>query len=263
MDDNNIFLKKIEEKYDRFLDYQIIMASDFLSLEEQSRLGPFLRMHKGEGVFLFGGYEESERNQVIFMPEYTEVTGIDSALEYFKDNTLDSPQSILKVKLSKHDFGKLGHRDYLGSLLALGIKREVVGDILVRPEGAQIICSSDIAEFLNKEYSSAGHVSFETEIKDLSELELGEIHKERQRHNVASPRLDNVISSVFNLSRKDAVTAINRGLVFIDGTEVLKPDYQLKEKQKMVLRGKGKAIYLGQTGTSKKGKAYIEVEKYI
>ena len=72
-----------------------------------------------------------------------------------------------------------------------------------------------------------------------------------------------MISSVFNLSRKAAQEAISRGLVFIDGAETVKSDYQLKPNQKIVLRGKGKAIYLDTDGTSRKGKVYINVIKYI
>ena len=263
MDESKLFLKKIEDRYDQFLNYQTIMASDFLTMEQQSMLAPFLREHRGTGVFLFGGFEDAERRQVLFMPEYTEVKNEEEALEYFKENPEACPEMILECTVSKHDVGKLGHRDYLGALMGEGIKREIVGDILVNPNGAQIVVSEDMAEYLKKEFTKAGHTTFETSLKHVSEISLGEVRKEVQRHNVASPRLDNVVSSVFGVSRKDAVTAISRGIVFVDGAEMLKPDYQLKEGQKLVLRGKGKAIYLGQTGTSKKGKAYIEVEKYI
>ena len=42
-----------------------------------------------------------------------------------------------------------------------------------------------------------------------------------------------------------------------------KPDYVLKDGEKLVLRGKGKAIYRGVSGTSRKGRVYAEFEKYI
>ena len=45
-------------------------------------------------------------------------------------------------------FGAPGHRDYLGAILGLGIRREWVGDILVHEEGADIIVLEDMAEFI-------------------------------------------------------------------------------------------------------------------
>ena len=265
---DNLFLKRIEDKYRQFLGSSVITATDFLSIEEQSMCRGLVSDIKHElgqdgAAFLFGGYEDSERRQLVFMPDWTCVRTEQEAFEYFKENPDLSPMVILEVKVSKHDTGRLGHRDYLGALMGEGIKREVIGDILVNPNGAQILCKTEISDFLINEFRQAGHVSLNCEVKNISEISLGEIRTEIQRLNVASPRLDNVIASTFNLSRKDAVTAISRGLVFIDGAENLKPDYQLKDGQKMVLRGKGKAFYLGQTGTSKKGKAYIEIKKYL
>ena len=50
MDENKIFLKTVEEKYERFLDYYTMMSSDFLSLEQQSALAGFLRAHSKENL---------------------------------------------------------------------------------------------------------------------------------------------------------------------------------------------------------------------
>ena len=69
MDENKLFLKIIEERYERFQDYYTPMNSDFLAMEQQSMLAGFLKAHRAEGVFLFGGYEDAERKQVLFMPD--------------------------------------------------------------------------------------------------------------------------------------------------------------------------------------------------
>ena len=62
---------------------------------------------------------------------------------------------------------------------------------------------------------------------------------------------------------KDAAEAISRGMVFVDETEILKPDFSLKGGEKLVLRGKGKAIYQGVSGTSKKGKLYVTLDRFV
>ena len=72
-----------------------------------------------------------------------------------------------------------------------------------------------------------------------------------------------MISAAFDVSRKAAVEAIGRGLVFVDDMENKKPDYSLKGGEKLVLRGKGKSIYKGTSGTSKKGKIYVNFDRYI
>ena len=264
--ENNLFAKIIEEKYDRFESNFVIDASDFLTPEEQSSVLRFVRSKASDGVFFFGGYAESERNLVLFMPEYTGISSsnsIDDILKYFSENPDDCPLGVLEIRIPPHEPSKPGHRDYLGSLMGEGIRREKIGDIIVYDGGAQIIAKKELLSYLCDHLTSVGRASVLTSVQPLSALKISEIKRESLSFNVASPRLDNVVSAVFGLSRKSAVEAISRGLVFISGAETTKPDYTLKDGDKIVLRGKGKAIYNGVTGLSKKGKSYIRVTKYI
>ena len=75
-------------------------------------------------------------------------------------------------------------------------------------------------------------------------------------------RLDNVIASAFGLSRGKAAEAIGRGIVFVNHVEVTKADFQLKEGDKLTLRGKGKARLSEIGGKSRKDRQYITLEKY-
>ena len=281
MDENNLFLKNIEEKYERFLDYYTIMNSDFLTMEQQSMLSGFLRAHRREGVFFYGGYAEAERRQVIFLPDYTGVSEKISALpqlgnekeenyavcrvltKYFEENPESSPFCLLDVVIPPAEHKTLGHRDYLGALMGEGIKREKVGDILVHEKGAQIIVASELADYLAENFRQVGSASVLAKKSQISALNSTEIRTISLKFTVSSPRIDNIVSGVFGISRKDAVSAISHGKVFVSGREISKPDFALKGGEKIVLRGKGKAIYNGVTGTSKKGKVYINVEKYI
>lgn len=263
MDDSKIIVKKIEEKYDRFLSNYAIDSSDFLALEEQSLLLGFVREHKNEGVYFYGGYEEAERRFVLFLPDYSGVRNQADIEKYFSEHLEDCPICILEVTVPPQEKVLLGHRDYLGALMGEGIKREKIGDIIVNPTGAQLIVKKELAEYLKENYRQIGRATVNTEIKDITDLKLNDVHKEEMEYNVSSPRLDNVVSAVFKLSRKNAVEAITRGLVFVNGLEVIKPGYSLKDGEKIVLRGRGKAIYVGVSGMSKKGKSYIKVLKYV
>ena len=71
-----------------------------------------------------------------------------------------------------------------------------------------------------------------------------------------------MISTVFKLSRSNAVQAINSGLAYVNGQQVVKQDKILHEGDKMVLRGKGKAILQEVLGNTKKEKIIVLVKKY-
>ena len=263
MDENKLFLKVIEDKFQRFRDYYVMGNSDFLALEQQSMLAGFMRTARREGAFFYGGYSDAERRMVVFMPDYTEVASEEDVAEYFRNNPEDCPLAVLDIKIPPAERGMLSHRDYLGALMGEGIKREKVGDIIVSENGAQIVVAKEMAEYLQQNYRQAGRVSLAAKIVQISELNTGEVKIEHEKFTVPSPRLDNIVSGAFNAARKDAAEAILRGRVFVNGVEVSKPDYVLKGGEKVVLRGKGKIIYKGESGTSRKGKTYVEIVKYI
>ena len=276
MDDSNLHLKIVEERFQRYLSAYAPDHGDFLTPEEQSALMPFFRRSRSQGAWLYGGYAEAERRIPLFMPDYTGVEREDDLFGYFHTNPEECPLAVLRVTVPRQEKVVLSHRDYLGALMGCGIKREKIGDIIVsaggtgsgseggdEPAGAQIVVLRELADYLKDELTSVGRASVTVEVLPIGDLDPGEVRKEEHSYTVPSPRLDNVVSEVFGLSRKLAVEAIARGLVFVDGAEVQKPDYRLTEGQKLVLRHKGKAIYLGETGTSRKGKVYIRVEKYV
>lgn len=281
MDENNLFLKTVQEKYERFCDYYMNMHSDFLSIEQQSLLSGFLRTHMKEGVYLFGGYGDAERQQVVFLPDYSGVPEKVNALaafanekeknsaiaqillEYFAENPDDCPICLLDVSIPPAEHRTLGHRDYLGALIGEGIRREKIGDILVAPKGAQIIVAAELGDYLAESFRHAGSVSIN--VKKASVFTLNGLKSETKnlKFTLSSPRLDNITAGIFGISRKDAAEAISRGKVFVNGREISKPDFTLKGGEKVVLRGKGKAIYNGISGESKKGKLYVNVDKYV
>ena len=308
VNENNLLIKNIEEKYQRFLDYYTLVHTDFLTMEEQSQLAGFMRQHQSE-AFFYGGYSEAERRMLIMLPDYTEAyekisnlpkdlesndrqAQIDHIItEFLASDEESGPISVLEVTIPPAEHRTLGHRDYLGALMGQGIKREKLGDIIIlgqdsKPNtaqgsgqgsthapgassdkpatrGAQIIVASELADYLVQNFTQVGAASISTKKVPISNLRTSEIRTQELSITVSSPRLDNVISGVFNISRTAAKEAITRGLVFVSGVEVNKPDHSLKGGEKLVLRGSGKAIYHGPTGTSRKGKTYITITKYI
>ncbi|MFW6287764.1 MAG: YlmH/Sll1252 family protein, partial [bacterium] len=62
-----------------------------------------------------GGYKGAERKRITVFPEYL-----------FPDH-VDSPVRILKLS-GNFKFQPVNHRDFLGAIMGLGIKRDMVGD---------------------------------------------------------------------------------------------------------------------------------------
>jgi RNA-binding protein YlmH len=257
-----LFLNLIEDRYRKFQKTYSLVNTDFLDLAQSSAASTFVKAHQRDGVFFYGGYENAERRQIVFVPDYFGVESEEDLFEYFRENPEECPLVLIDVKILQKG-AELKHSDYLGSLLALGIKREKTGDIMVREDGAQIFISKEIAEYVAENYFKAGRVPLDVKILQINHAVISEPQLKHIRVTIASPRLDNIISAVFDIPRKSAVEAIGRGIVFVDSVQAKKADYMLKGGEKLVLRGKGKAVYKGIGGTSRKGKLYAEFEKYI
>ena len=163
---------------------------------------------------------------------------------------------------------KLTHRDYLGSLLALGLDREVTGDILVRnPDektggGADIIVEAGVAEFIELNYDKAGRTNLTVQALPIGELDTGVINIVEKRDTVASLRLDNIVSAAFAVSRAKAAEAIRRGIVSVNSVECLKVDREVSEGDRVTVRGKGKIALSEVGGRSRKDRVIVTFNIY-
>ena len=104
----------------------------------------------------YGGYEDAERVILINMPDYF-------------DLERDNPLCIIRAEKAAGS-RELTHRDYLGSLLGLGLKRDMIGDIIVRSDGADIIVMEEIADFILMNYYKAGRTNLRVSRLPISEL---------------------------------------------------------------------------------------------
>ena len=212
---------------------------------------------------LDGGYEDAERRICIFIPWDRDEPGL---AEEIPSRFL----SVLRVNLPK-GAKALSHRDYLGALLGLGVERSVIGDILVRGDssgeakgpGADIIVLASIAGFLSGNLSSVGRAVVSTEVLGLKYLDTGSLHTEDFRDTVASLRLDSIAASAFRLARGKAQEAVRQGLVSVNGRQVLKPDRELCEADRISFRGKGKAVLTEVGGRTRKDRIAVVITRYL
>ncbi len=232
----------------------MLTHTNFLSLAERSAASALCK-ESGVKFHFHGGYPDAERAVLFILPDYME------ADEHFPSEE-DEVLCVLSCR-SAAGARSLSHRDYLGSLLSLGLEREVIGDILVRENGADIIILKSIADYLLANFNKAGHTPLKCDIKDIGALVPPEVKTETIRESVASVRLDAIVSAVFGFSRTEAAAQIAKGLVFVNDAETLKPDARLNIGDKLVVRGKGKAYFKEIGGTTRKGRLSVIFEKFV
>ena len=262
--EDEMLLAQIEDKIEQCKDRYMITYSDFLDTHQRKVVKDYLLKMKippvdakvqTERHVFFGGYKDAERTMVAFLPDYIQCE------EGFPDEVMELLQ-VIKVKSPKGS-RKLGHRDYLGSLLGLGIDRSVTGDILVHEDGADIVVLADMADFIELNYAKAGRTNLTARAYNIGQLDVGEINIEEKTDTVASLRLDNIVSSAFRISRAKAADAIRGGIVSLNSVEATKVDAEVAEGDKIVLRGKGRMILAEIGGESKKGRIYIKMNLYV
>lgn len=224
--------------------------TDFLSpaeLRDAEELLHAALVHDGWAAL--GGYEGAERAVLCFLPPWQEEPDADEVL------------AALRVRW--HESERVGHRDLLGSLMALGVARSKLGDILASPSAADVIVRADVADYLAREWTRAGRVSLRVERIALSALDVPERKTRAIRDTVATLRLDAVASSGFGMSRARAAELIASGRVQLNHREAVKPDAPVRAGDVVSARGLGKFLLAETGGQSRKGRTAILIERYL
>ena len=199
-----------------------------------------LKLHQiGVEVKLFGGYEHAERQMAAFFPG-----GLGFSWDY--------PIDCLKIEPKALRFSEeLGHRDYLGALLNLGVDRSVVGDILIKDKEAWFFCLHKMSDFFIENLIRVKHTTVLVSRVEQAE-EIPEPEFEMTNGTCASVRLDALIGLAFQTSRSSMVSFIESGLVFVNGKLITSNGYEPKEGDIISVRGKGRFIYDGVSRQTKK-----------
>ena len=173
------------------------------------------------------------------------------------------PIDCLKLSPKALRFSEdLGHRDYLGAVLNLGVDRSVVGDILLKDKEAWLFCQHKMSDFFIENLTRVRHtmvlVTRVDQAGDIPGPEFEEISG-----TCASVRLDSLIGLAFQTSRSSMVSSIEGGLVFVNGKLVTSNGYEPKEGDIISVRHKGRFIFDGITRQTKKGRLGVRIRKYI
>jgi len=223
----------------------------FLTLEEQDL---FLRVAAGfpqARYVLTGGFPSAERRAAVFLPGYAAEEEAESYLAWVRIAP-DAPKFA----------EQLTHRDYLGALMSLGIERDRMGDLLVSEKETMLVCLKEMQSFICDELHEVRHTRVTASPAETPELPALPKLEERSG-SVASGRLDCLIGFAFRISRGTAAEVIHGQEAFVNGKLELSPGRDLKPGDVISVRHRGKFIYNGENGTSKKGRMWVTISLYI
>lgn len=196
-----------------------------------------------------GGFETAERMKAAFV------------CKDFRGEVAFSVEAAMVEWDSR--YYQLTHRDVLGGLLALGIKRGVLGDILMVPGGCQIIGDASITPFLLNELQRIGAANVKSKRIELSELQPRPETVKEIRSTVASLRLDSVAAAGFGTSRTQMTEEIQAEKVKVNWKDVKSPAQMVKAGDVISFRGRGRVEIVEITGQTKKGRTGVLLKRYI
>ena len=248
--EDKMLLAKIWDKINAGMQRSIPANTAFLAPREQ-QMAQYL-FGQQEGLVFFGGYEDSERRMLIYLPEYLDK-------EYL--NGEDSPLVCLRATFYEGDTPT--HRDFLGALMGSGINRECIGEICVGSGCCDFFVTAEIAPSLLQNFTSAGRTKLRLAAIPLLEAAIPEPEVKEIRDTLASLRLDSVISSGFRIGRSLASQHISAGKAAIDGLPCEKPDKAVSEGAKISVRGLGKIRLTTVNGQTKKGRISVVIHRYV
>ena len=224
--EERLLLSRVWDKCEQCRTRNIPTATGFLSPQEQAAAQHLLNaLGCREGYVLWGGYDGAERKRLLFLPEWmAEPDGTE----------------IAAVRAACRSGGDLTHRDFLGSLMALGLTREKIGDILVEKGGCQVLLDPSMADFLLQNWDGAGREKLTVTPLPLSALAVP--------HAAVKELRD---------------TAVEKGSGQVNYVPCVRPDKPVAAGDTITCRGLGKCVLDSVGAPTKKGRLPVAIRRYI
>ncbi len=227
-----------------------IRWTEFLTPYEQQQVIGVINSFQELSYRSEGGYQGAERQVITIFHDY------------LPRETVPSSVALVKIE-NKNRFKTLSHRDYLGSVLNLGLKREKIGDILVHPQYCHMIVDREIRDYIRFQLEKVGNAPVEVQPDDLKNLDIPEEAVKEIRGSVSSLRLDAVLGLGCKLSRKDAQSLIKKGDVKVNFQVALKVGQELNEGDRISAKGFGRINICTLGEKTKSGRMKIKLEKLL
>jgi RNA-binding protein YlmH len=233
----------------------IIGSTAFLTPEESVQAEEYLKQSGYSRCWkLVGGYEDAERKMLLIYPDYLPEECVEAG-DYF---------CALEIRTS--GYVKLEHCSFLGALMALGIERDSLGDILIIDGNAVVFVTAPIAAFLLSEPSPLTFVgSDKVRVLKADDQLIASYKRQYKKVEivVASMRLDCLVAELGNLSREKAKLAISRGEVQLNYRTGLEPSQTVVSGDVLSIHRKGKFKITENGQMTRKDRYRLSVLVYL
>ncbi|TDA65724.1 MAG: photosystem II S4 domain protein [Clostridia bacterium] len=225
-------------------------VSDFLDPGQAQWCRERIFSLAGLNFRLYGGYPGAERQRLIMAPAF------------FDAGMVDPNTGYVQIETGQAAAG-LTHRDFLGAVLGLGVRREKVGDLLVQDNRCQAVVDRSLVAYLCGHLKLVGRSPARVRELSRDELDIPGQRSKEIRTTVASPRLDAIASQGFGLSRSRMEREIKAEKVRVNWRVVNKPDYQVKAGEVISCRGRGRIVVEEIGGVSRKNRLYVKIQRLM
>lgn len=247
--DEKLLISKTEDLFRLCDKYASARFSDFLDGRELVTIRDNVVIPFDYNVMFFGGFSDAEKKIMGVFPQWAE------------PDAADFP--IVCLKVIGGFTRKLTHRDYLGTVMSLGIAPQKLGDIVVYDEFAYVLVHSDVAEYVSDNLHKIGNQGVKVELIDNPDV----IKIERKYKTIgavcAAPRLDAVVGAAANISRAQSAALITAGKVKLNHRETEKVAETVKEGDLLSIRGYGRFLVHSFDGETRKMRLHITLKQYI
>ncbi len=219
MEKSDITKSRILDKIRVYQNKGEVTSTSFLDPRE---IFEYQNLYENVSHYLDGGYEEAERKILVIGKEEKDE----------KDDYL----AILEIISNKN----LSHREVLGSILGIGIKREVVGDIIIKENIANVFLLKDIFKYVIQNLERIGREK--VKVSKINRSQMIEYIDNTKEINVtlASLRLDSAISACYGVSRELSSELIKNAKVNLNYKEVVNSSKAIKQGDLISVRGYGR-----------------------
>lgn len=157
---------------------------------------------------------------------------------------------------------KLKHNEILGSLFALNIDSNKYSDIMIKDNHYYLIVFDSLKDFLIDNLKLVGKNKVTIELSNIDNISNFDYEYEEIELLVSSERIDNIVSSLTNLSRNNTSELFKNDLVLVNYSTNYKLTYHVKENDIISIRKYGKYKYIGIKKVTKSNRLIINILKY-
>lgn len=237
---DEIFVKKIIDYKNQALDHQRMILTPFYNPHEQDLVYKIIGQHDLI-VDSYGGFVNAENQRMIICPDFYEIHQDDFDI-------------VIVEVVYNPQFGKLLHKDVLGALMSLGIKRDCIGDIYDK-DCLYFTCTKQTFSYIQNNL---------TQIKK-SKVHLKEVYEQitiSHEYNsktffVSSMRLDRLVATLYKVSRQQANTAIRSGFVKVNHKLVEEVNFLCHNNDMISFKRHGRVKIVDEKRFTKQGNSVV------